>query len=336
MKRAELMQQIRGMLNPHDKAARDQLSVFLVCLLISAFVWLLMSLNREYYSTLDYKLQISGLPSDKILMNKPGDHLLLRVRGQGYDLAELDFFSPKRSVTIDVRDIKLTEKKNGDYTAYLLTSPYATSIARQLKLSDELTGVSPDTLFFRFREKMQKKVPVRAPVEFTLDRQFWLSGPLQLNPDSIILKGLQSVLDTIDFVQSSAYQFGQINDSVAVKLPITEYSLEHPLELSSDSVLVTVPVEQFTEVRLEVDIHPAEIDSVEYYRFFPNKVNLFCQVSFRDYKRVDGTMFLIAAEKAKQESSEAGFARLKVLRKPDFVKNLRMEPEIVEYLQIRK
>ncbi len=336
MKRAELMQQVRGMLNPHDKAARDQLSVFLVCLLISAFVWLLMSLNREYYSTVDYKLQISGLPADKILMNKPGDHLLLRVRGQGFDLAELDIFSPQRSVNIDVRDIKLTERTNGDFTGYLLTAPYATSIARQLKLSDELTGVSPDTLFFRFREKMQKKVPVRAPVEFTLDRQFWLSGPILLKPDSIVLKGLQSVLDTIDFMQSTAYQYGKINDSVQVKLPLIHFALEHPLEMSSDSVQVTVPVEQFTEVRLEVDIHPAEIDSVEYYRFFPDKVNLFCQVSFRDYKRVDGTMFLIAAEKAKHESGEAGFARLKVMRKPDFVKNIRMEPEIVEYLQIRK
>ncbi len=332
--KADLLQQLRRIINPHDKAARDQLYVFLACLAIAAFIWLLMSLSRDYYTTVDYKLRISGLPSDKILVNKPEDHLLLRVRGQGFDLASLDLFSLSREVEIDAKAMKISKQGNL-FMGYLITAPYVANIAKQLNLTDDLTDVSPDTLYFKFEEKAFKKVPVVPDIEFKLARQHWLQDEVFAQPDSIILSGLSSILDTIYSVRTSFMDFGVLMDSISKLMPIVKEHSHYPLVYSDDSVLLRIPVEQFTEYSIEIPVKANLADTSLRVRFFPETVTLSCQVAFSDFKKLDAHLFGVDAVLRSPENVHSEYARIELLRSPSFVKNISIRPDMVEYLVIQ-
>lgn len=132
---------------------RNQLYVFVMCLLVSVFLWILVKLSREYYYTIDYHINFTHAPPSYKLTRASDSILTLSLRVQGYDFfTDRIFRTTFHTYDLDLSTIKV-KSKGGVYRGYLLSNPIGYEISSQSSFQNYLLSTSPDTLFFEFERR---------------------------------------------------------------------------------------------------------------------------------------------------------------------------------------
>lgn len=132
---------------------RNQMYVFLMCLLVSVFLWTLVKLSREYYYTLTYRLNFTHIPPSYKLTSVSDSSLTLNLRVQGYDFFTDRFFrTTHHTYDLDLSTLKVRQK-GSVYRGYLLANPIGYEISSQSRFQNYMISTSPDTLFFEFERK---------------------------------------------------------------------------------------------------------------------------------------------------------------------------------------
>ena len=138
---------------PRGQRFRNQLYVFLVCLVISVFIWSLVRLSKEYIYTVSYNVRYTNTPSNLKLVSTSDTAIRLNIKVQGFDFFSDRFFMRKSHlIEISLQHVKLI-KLDKFTTGYLLTSRIGKEISDQLIYPLEIYSYSPDTLFFVFERK---------------------------------------------------------------------------------------------------------------------------------------------------------------------------------------
>jgi len=129
---------------------RKQAYIFVVCLVISMFIWTLVRLSRDYYHTLEYRLVYSHVPANLSLDACSDTTLTLRIKLQGFEFfSEQYFVRQYREYEVSLRNVRV--RSSGDRaTGYLLTNRIGREIISQSNFPNDVFYVSPDTLFFTF------------------------------------------------------------------------------------------------------------------------------------------------------------------------------------------
>jgi hypothetical protein len=187
----EFIEFIENARKPRGQRFRNQLSVFLVCLVLSVFIWTLVRLSKEYIYTVSYHVRYIDVPQNLRLTASPDTILRLNIRIQGFDFFSDQYFKRKsQEVDVSLRNVKFLSHDN-DIIGYLLTSPIGKEIAGQSSNPLELFSVSPDTLYFKFERKTLRNLPVSrlSPISAGKIRITDSSGS---RPDTIVKKANSS------------------------------------------------------------------------------------------------------------------------------------------------
>jgi len=132
---------------------RNQLSIFIICLILSAFFWSLVKLSKDYYYTADYRLNYSHIPGNYRLSNYSDSILSLKIKVQGFDFFTERFFrNSDRQYEVSLQNVRVRYKDSRIY-GYMLTSPIGKDIAAQANFPSEVHFISPDTIFFQFERR---------------------------------------------------------------------------------------------------------------------------------------------------------------------------------------
>jgi hypothetical protein len=162
---------------------RTQLSVFLVCLILSIFLWILVHLSKEYFYTTEYQLNYTQVPWNMKMVSCSDSMLTLTIRLQGYEFFSEQFFRRRtRECNVSLRGMKM-KISDDQAEGYILTRGIARNIAEQTSYPLEIFSTSPDTLFFTFEKKAIKRMPPAKATTLTLIHQQTDSG--SKHPDSI-------------------------------------------------------------------------------------------------------------------------------------------------------
>lgn len=138
---------------------RNQLTIFIICLVLSVFLWALVRLSRDYYHSIEYRLSFSEVPWNMKIVSVSDTIIALKIKVQGYE-----FFSSKlmrdNDLTFDVslKNIRIRNRDN-HFTGYITTNRIGREIAAQTNFPSEVFVVTPDTLFFEFEKPVIRKVP---------------------------------------------------------------------------------------------------------------------------------------------------------------------------------
>jgi hypothetical protein len=132
---------------------RNQLYIFLVCLVLAIFLWALVRLSKDYYYSVEYHLVYTQVPSHLRMMSCSDSTINLRIKIQGFDFFSEQFILKQyREHEVSLRNVRL--RYLGEHTmGYLLTSRIGKEIISQTNFPSEVYFVSPDTLFFEFRKQ---------------------------------------------------------------------------------------------------------------------------------------------------------------------------------------
>ena len=250
-----------------------KLVIFLFFLCLSCFLWFLNALKNEYTTEISYPVEYSNHPTNKVLIKKLPSEFKLKVKSHGYTLFRNLFNKSINPIVIDI-DALYRKQKNNKF--YILSSETEHQITRQLLNDIHLIDIIPDTLYFEYSNMISKKVPVKPNLHIKYQKQYFQSGKVLLKPDSITVSGAKSILDTLKYVKTEALNYEDLQTTVFTNVELFKHN---DLVFSENEVLITLPVEKFTEASFIIPIEVKNKPKNEQILTYPNEVRINFLVS---------------------------------------------------------
>ena len=299
---------------------------FLLFIILSVVFWFMTKLSKEYDSTLEYPVSYINLPEDKLLQEAPVEVIEIHVKTTGFKLISATFFPTE--LKIDVSN--LNWKSSTDY--YLLLSQQRLAIQKQMKTGVEIDFFINDSIHFNLGKLKNKKVPVKPLLDLSYATGFELNGNITTVPDSILISGPESILDTIDFVSTKLLQIKKLNNSIDQTIEIERFSSDSNVKLQQKNIKIIANVEKYTEGTLEIPFEVLNLPENNIINTFPKVVKVTYKVALSNFNKIDLTSFLIHCDYQVSQKNNLSYLIPILVEKSPMVKYVRMSPMKIDYI----
>ncbi|MFW6289521.1 MAG: YbbR-like domain-containing protein [Mariniphaga sp.] len=311
-----------------DKIKTDRrIFVFSVCLLIATTLWFLDVLSNSYNAVLHYNLKYVNPPENLFLANNPPSSIDLRVEAHGFTLLrhKLAFsFSP---ILLDLSAFA-QNMESVDSNVRITSENLIRRIGNQVSNEISIIEVSPSTILLRFDSLESRVVPVKPFVTLNFKPQYNLNGTVVIKPDSVEISGPAGVLDTISALPTVPVTFNDLETSVEQFVRV-----QHPVrtELSPDRVLLSVPVEKFTEKKITLPVQINNLPKDVQIKLFPAQVTVSVMVGLSSYESISSADFTATVD-YNQVTTETETLDVQIEASPLFIQLVKVTPSSVEYI----
>lgn len=311
--------------------SRKRILLFSIFLLISATIWLLNALSKNYTAVINYPLVYSDFPEDKVFVGELPEHLELRINSHGYALLRYKMFRKPVPISFSVSSFNLSRDVDNS-SDYILTRYLRDQIARQLPSELQLLEISPDTLQFRFADKLTRKVEIRPDFNYSIVKQFTIKDKIQLSPDSVEVSGPDLILDTLEFVLTEHLDLGELTRNYSAKVRLNKQA---DLSYSVSRVSCSIELERFTELQVTVPIEVLNLPDSILLQTFPPTITLNCKVGLSKYDWIENYPFRAVVDFEKIEE-RVPTLNVSIQNAPDYLLAYEYYPKSVEYLKSKK
>jgi len=323
-------QKLKEFFNKEKITSNKKLLVYLFFVGLSTIFWFLNALSKEYTTSINYPVNYTNLPKEKILVSQLPTKLDLRVQAYGFDLLKYKVSTAFLSNPFDVNEYtNYRINKNSKNNYPLITSGIIKRLERELSSGIQLLSISPDTLYFQFSPVKEKKVPVKLNAKIGFEQQFMQSELIILEPDSVIVKGAGSIIDSVEQMETKELVLSGLKETTDENIG---FAKTDGLEVSSKKIKVTIPVVRFTEAQKNVPISINNLPDSVILRLFPGDVKVSYFVGMNKYESISADHFDLRVDYKEAAKGDAGKLKIELKRKPDFVSNVRFYPQSVSFL----
>ena len=149
-----------------NKNYRYRTTVFIICLLVSALLWLTIKFSSDYTVEIPYSISLKGIPEGKVLVNQPDSVLRINVKASGYALLKCRYLSRHDSYEVNVSQW-IGRISAGTSDATINTLLIAQHIKEERSLPGIIEFVSPEELSLKFDRGVSKQVPIIPDVSYS-------------------------------------------------------------------------------------------------------------------------------------------------------------------------
>lgn len=247
---------------------------FLLCVLLSAGVWLTLNLSQDYVSIVSVPVVAVSNIEGRAGVSTSEATATAKVAATGFQHL---FLGRKHKrpvmVTFNAADFRYEQE-----------DMYAISNASLYRYASQLfgDGVTVDSfisedLMFSFPEETYRKVPVRPVLSITYDPQFMALKPMSLQPDSVLVYGEPSRLENVEYVLTRPLELTELRSSVHGKV-----RLEVPsgVRLSHEESIYSMEVTRYLEICSEVKIGTRNVPSGVHLAVLPSTATVVYRCVF--------------------------------------------------------
>ncbi len=324
----DLLKQFGQVFSRQRANLKVRLAIFSFFLVVATILWYLNKLSYEYTTEVTFPLELENTPRGKVIVGDVPEEIILNVRGHGYTLLRYWLASRLTPIKIDLNRLPLERIDGSENKFYLLTSRAQSTVASQLKAELQLDRIIPDQLHFEFAELTEKKVKVVPQLTYSFEPQYMLAGLVTVNPDSIIISGPNSIVDTINSVSTKELDVDNITSKQTLTSEIVRID---QVSLSKRNVNITIPSEKFTEASFSKPIAIRNLPDTLSLILLPRMVNVKCNVVLSKYRTVSDMYVEAYVDFLQVENSMDNRLRVQVKGEKYIVDNLDFEPRHVEY-----
>ncbi|MFP4470763.1 MAG: YbbR-like domain-containing protein [Bacteroidales bacterium] len=321
-------------INLSDDKYKYKTTVFFICLLFSALIWLLIKLTEEYTTTLVYPVTYHNIPEGKLLTGDVDSTVTIGIYDRGFTLLYLKYFTVRRALDIDLDDLRLKPKNEG-YIAAAGTARWARQLLQNFDVTDNFEYIYPDTIYFNFEERISKQVPVTAEVTVDFKKQYFAYDSLRIDPSQVTVSGSRSRIDGIHFIKTRKTKFTGLDDDISQMIELEKPEKAPDVEIQPGEVKIMLDVEKFTEANIEVPIGKINKPAGLRVKLFPENVNILYLIALKDFNKVSQDMFSVAVDLSDVTKDEDKKLKVQLQSQPKFVRINRIEPPEVEFLLLK-
>ncbi len=302
---------------------RRRVSAFFTCLVLAIFAWVFTVLSNPYNYTIKGILNFKNTPQKRAFHPLQSDTINVTVSGSGWEVLFSKMNTISRVISVDLHAL---ENKS-----YIVLSSQLNKINDKKEISQVITGFYPDTLYFDFTNRKEKRVPVQLITAIKYQSQFTQSDNISISPAYIILNGPAEVIDKITQWRSDTLRLNNVNETVNTNLSLQSVK-EGNLSIYPKNVQVNIPVDEFTEKALLIPVRLINNRSYSDVKIFPSKVKITFTTSFNRYAETDEDLFEATTDLELWRLHNYKTLPVVVSKIPKYCKIVKIEPSNIDFI----
>lgn len=321
---------------PEEKEFRRKFPIFVICLLISAFVWGLIKLSRVYEEPIDVRLEFVNQPVQAVVSHHSDTVVFTQVKADGFRLLMWKLHIYPSVIRIDLRKLPMSKSLSDSPEQIQLP---AIQVVKSMSLESKLPGVIskiyPETFEFEVTKRHKKMIAVVPKLDLDFAPQYKLYSHAVCEPDSISVSGSLQVLEGINAVSTELLRFKRMDNDAQVRLALVNKWVSKGVYFSHPDAMVSLDVENYTEASIDLPIALEVTGTILGVKTFPDRVKLAYQIALKDYKRIDTGDFHIRVRYNHKTDSELERLPVEVITYPPYIQISRVIPDKVEFVLIK-
>ena len=186
---------------------------FFLFFLISILFSTIVKLTKVYTKNISYKINLTEIPDDKIIINQSADSLKLTISSFGFDF--IKYYLSNQTINISSKDILDNSQ------SYVITqSNNYSQIDNFINPDFELVSINFDSIFFDYDKLGTKNVPIVLNSSINFSQGFDYFKDFNLLPDSISVIGSEKALNSINLINTKELVLDDIKSSVTQNLEL--------------------------------------------------------------------------------------------------------------------
>jgi YbbR domain-containing protein len=302
---------------------RRRVSAFFTCLVLAVFAWIFTVLSNPYTYTVKGVLNFRNTPQKRAFHSLQSDTVNVNVNGTGWEMLFAKMERDTRSISVDLHAL---ENKS-----FVVLSSQIMQINNGKDITQPVTGFFPDTLYFDFSNRREKRVPVTLVTSIKYQHQFAQSGNITLKPGYVILNGPADVIDKITEWKSDTLKMDSLGETTTATVALRSPS-EGNISIYPRNVQVTIPVDEFTEKTVSVPVKL--VNNHNYYdvKIFPMKVDITFTTSLTHFAQTDDDFFEATADLDLWRQHGYKVLPVTLTKTPQFGKIVKIEPRNIDFI----
>jgi YbbR domain-containing protein len=301
---------------------RRRLSAFITCLVLAVLAWLFTTLSNPYKFNIKQVLTFKNLPLKRAFHLLQSDTVNATIEGTGWDML-FSKVDGKKAVTVDLHTL---ENKN-----YVVLSSQLKQINLKKDVNHEIIAFNPDTLYFDFSNRTVKKVPVELVTAIKYQRQFAQSDKINIQPRYVTISGPAEVLSKIKSWKTDSIVLKDVNEDFNSRIRLQPVR-EGNLDILPKSVIVNIPIDEFTEKTLEVPVKLINNRNFNDVKIFPQKIKVTFTTSLNNYPDMNEDDFEAVADLDLWRKNNYTVLPVKIIRFPSYSKIVKVEPQNIDFI----
>lgn len=306
--------------------SKDVLS-FLVFLVLSATFWFVNALDDERELTMKVPVIYSGVPANIKFANELPKEVKLKIKDLGSNLWYYITNKPK-PVEIQLNQVFLESGLLSVSNARILSA-----LSDRLLPSSAVLKITPDNMVVKYHKLHTRLVPVQLNSNVSLEEQYMLCYPIEVIPSSIEVYGPRSVLDTIKSVQTEVLEISKLKSDITKRIALQKHK---SLIYAMNEVTVNACAEMFTEKTAELAVQIINNPENLTIRSFPAVVKATFNIKMANFRKFENSDIQVVIDYAEINSLQSNKKHLKIINNKDYISNIRIVPQEVEFILEKK
>ena len=296
--------------------------VFIVFLLVSIVFWFVQTFKESTTAKINYKLEITDIPSNIILTSDVPKRVEVTVSGRGFSI--IDYLTKSDSRVVEV-DYSQFEKSDG--MLVLNNNSWKKIVTSTLGNSLTCTSISPSMLEIYYSTGEHKYVPVVFGGKAKVDGQHVLCG-IELEPQHVDIYAPDNQFDTISAIYTEDVRYTGLKDTTVVRLALVP---PKGVKCRPDSITAKLCVDLYTTKTIKVPIFCENIPEDKVIRTFPLTTNVTFRVSSSLYNHITASDFSIVVDYNNIQPNDKK-CDLIVRTVPMGISDVILSPQQVDYI----
>ncbi|AUC83974.1 hypothetical protein CW731_01115 [Polaribacter sp. ALD11] len=299
---------------------------FVSFLLASVLIWLLITLSKEYVTSIYFPINYSNISQNKLLLSAPVNELEIVVKTNGFKILRTRVNT--KSITIKANALI---KKKGT-THYLLVKNQKLRIQKQLPSGVVLEEIIKDTLFLDVGSLVTKKLPLKPNLKIKYHIGYDLSEEISVKPDSILVSGPENYISEIKNIELLPLELEGVKADFAKKAAIKIPKGIKNLKFETKEITISGKVEKFTEGTLDVRYTIINVPEGIVINTLSKEVQVTFIVGLSSFNKINKNSLQIECDYSMSESNNLGYLIPKLVYKPSEIKSYKIIPNKIDFL----
>jgi len=303
---------------------KGKLKIFFLFLLITTFIWFLSKFSREFTATVDANIQYVNLPTEVLISDDNYKNVSFDLTASGFDFLFYKIKQP--TISIDIK----SKYKKGSSIIKISKKDFTKIITSQFKKSIAVKNISIEAMQIHLDKLYSKKIPVYFANEIQFEKGYKSIGGIALIPDSIIVSGPLSFIDSITEITTEKVNLGKLKTTVEKTIAL-QASNEPRISYSQNKVHLTIIVKEFTQKTLSLPVHIINVPSQIELKIIPEKLNITFDIPMANFNNYNESDFNVICN-FNNRNEEGNFMIPEFSKKPDSIFSLEIKENKIKYL----
>ncbi|MBH76075.1 MAG: hypothetical protein CMP68_02815 [Flavobacteriales bacterium] len=254
------------------KSKLDRFFKITICFSLSFAFWSLNKISKKQIKNLSFKVYISDLPENLVLDSISTQKINLKVKGNSI-------------ANIKQKTIKISANNKDEKLIFIDKK----EIENQLETNLEIIDVFPDSIYLFTSKKTIKKIPIKHNIEFNLEKNHWIKDKINIEPESVIIKGNTKDLEKFKYIETKYLNLGSVIGKVEGEIEIVDNIL---LE-NYGKVQYSFETQKFTEGVLNLKVEAINFPKNKEVLLFPKKIKIKYLVAENKFHKINEDDFKV-------------------------------------------